>query len=58
MDTSCLTMRAQLFRSDEEVNEAFKAAMNSVTEGGAQTELDGLLCRWKKCVDLEGEYVE
>ena len=51
-------IRGQRFHTEEEVNEAFKAGIQSLTKTGVQGGIDGLLRRWQKCIDLEGAYVE
>lgn len=51
-------MRGQRFKTEEEVNEAYKSSMCAVTKSGLEDGLDGLVRRWKRCLEVEGCYVE
>ena len=43
--------------STEEVNDAFKHGISMVTKIGFQGGIHGLVRRWMKCIELDGEYV-
>ena len=51
-------MRAHWFTSEGEVNEAYMAGMATVTKSGIQDSIDGLVFMWRKCLEVEGAYVE
>ena len=47
-------LRGQRFTTEDEVNEAFKASLTTVTKSGVRDGIDGLVHRWKKCLEVEG----
>ena len=49
-------LRGQRVTTEDEVNEAFKVSLTIVTKSGVCDGIDGLVHRWKKCMEVEGVY--
>lgn len=56
-------MRGRQFTTEDEVNEASDAKsrqseFSTVTKSDIPDGFDGLVLRWKKCLEVEGAYIE
>ena len=47
-------MRGHRFTTEEEVNEAYKASLATVTKSGVHDGIDGLVYRCELCLEVEG----
>lgn len=51
-------LRGRRFSTVEDVNDAFHRECTALARRGCSNGIDGLVKRWRKCVDLHGHYTE
>ena len=51
-------IRGQHFSSEQEVNEAYRQSLTTVTKLGLHDGIFDLVSRWRKCIEHEGSYFE
>ena len=52
------TLRGRRFHTAEEIVDACNESVRDVAKAGVETGITGLLHRWQKCKDVNGDYVE
>jgi transposase len=51
-------LRGKQFNSEDDINAAVTASLKRLTKDEYRAAIDGLPCRWEKCVDSAGDYIE
>jgi hypothetical protein len=50
--------RGKWFELEDDINAAITASLHHLSKDSYRAAIDHLPCRWEKCVDSSGDYIE